>query len=205
VIAAGRRGLAAPVLWILAPVVVVALLRPWTVRPLDGARRVAFDARTFAVSAWPRVLREATQTAGDVSELAIQAGSSPAQARFLKGTGVVVAIDRQSRVGVMRVQVATSKPALVAIQIGPVIRGTALRDASSFIRFSDFTNQFEFAGAATALNDHALRSVVGAMPVDTLVGRTVTFIGAISRSPLREDGAIEIVPAQLELVQAGGK
>ena len=93
----------------------------------------------------------------------------------------------------------------MAIQIGPVIRGTALRDASSFIRFSDFTNQFDFAGAANALNDHVLRAVVGAMLVDTLVGRNITFIGAIGKSPLREDGAIEIVPVQLELVEAAGK
>jgi predicted lipoprotein len=183
----------------------VAILRPWTVREIDGGKPAAFDSSTFAVSAWPRVLREATQTATDVSELAIQAGPSSTNARFLKGTGVVAGVDRQSRVGVMRVQVASSKPATVAIQIGPVIRGTALRDASSFIQFSDFTNQFDFAGAANALNDHVLRVVVGAMPVDTLVGRTIAFIGAIGKSPLREDGAIEIVPVQVELVEAAGK
>jgi predicted lipoprotein len=186
-------------------VVLVALLRPWTIRPLDGPEAAAFDASTFAVSAWPRVLREARQTATDVSELSIQAGPSPTNARFVKGTGVVAAIDRHSRVGVIRVQISSSKPAAVAIQIGPVIRGTALRDASSIIRFSDFTNQLNFAGAANALNDQVLRTVIGAMPADTLVGRTITFVGAIGKSPLREDGAIEIVPVQLELVERGGK
>jgi predicted lipoprotein len=195
-----------PLLWIVAPALLVAVLRPWTIRPLGGGETAAFDAGTFAVSAWPRVLREATQTASDVSELAIQAGpSSSANPRFLKGTGVVGAVDRQSRVGVMRVQVSSSTPATVAIQVGPVIRGTAVRDASTFIQFSDFTNQFDFAGAANALNDHVLRTVIGPIPVDTLVGRTITFIGAIGKSPLREDGAIEIVPVQLELIEAAGK
>jgi predicted lipoprotein len=185
-------------------VAVLAVLRPWTIRRLDDGRTAAFDASTFAASVWPRVLREATQTASDVSELPIPAAASPAKARFLKGRGVVAAVDRQSRVGVMRVQVSGAKPVMVAIQIGPVIRGTALRDASSFIQFSDFTNQFDFAGAANALNDHVLRAVIGAMPIDTLAGRTITFIGAIGKSPLREDGAIEVVPVQLELIEAAG-
>ena len=132
-------------------------------------------------------------------------GASPARARFLKGTGVVVAIDRQSRAGVMRVQPSGSPTATVAIQIGPVMRGTALRDAASFIEFSHFTNQFDYAGAANALNDYALRTVVGALPADTLQGRTITFTGAAGKAPFREDGAIDLVPVQLELVEAARK
>ena len=183
----------------------VTIIRPWTIRPIEGSKPATLDAGTFAATAWPRLLREAAQTAADVSQLPMAPGTAADTARFVKGTGVVAAVDRQSRVGVMRVQIPGAKPSIVAIQVGPVIRGTAVRDASSFIRFSDFTNQFDFAGAANALNDHVLRTVVGAVPVDSLVGRTVTFVGAIGRTPLREDGAIEIVPVQLELVEAAGK
>jgi predicted lipoprotein len=202
VIASRRRRAGSVVLWIAAPLALVAIIRPWTIRPLEVTRTAAFDAGTFASAVWARVQREATQTATDVSDSSILAGSPSGEARFVKGTGVVTAVDRQSRVGVMRVRVSSARPAALAIQIGPVIRGTALRDATSFIRFSDFTNQFDFAGAATALNDQVLRAVVAAMPPDMLVGRTVTFVGAIGRSPVREDGAIEIVPVQLELVEA---
>jgi predicted lipoprotein len=201
--AAAARRLARPLLWIVAPLLLVAILRPWTIRPLDRAiTRAAFDASTFAAAAWPGILREATQTAGDVSELPTTAGVATAKARFLKGTGIVAAVDRQSRVGVMRVRIPGATQGVVAIQVGPVIRGTAVRDASSFIQFSDFTNQFDFAGAANALNDYVLRAVVGAIPIDALVGRTITFIGAIGKSPVREDGAIEIVPLQLEVIEA---
>jgi predicted lipoprotein len=201
----GRRTLVAPVLWVAAPVVLLAILRPWTIRPLEHARAAAFDAGTFAASAWPRVVREAAETATDVSALAADAGSPSAKARFLKGTGLVSAVDRQSRVGVIRVQVSGATPAAVAIQIGPVVRGTALRDASSFIRFSDFTNQFDFAGAANALNDYALRTVVAPVAVDTLAGRTIAFLGAIGKSPVREDGAIEVVPVQVTILGTVGK
>ena len=199
-----RRRLVVRILWIVAPVALVAILQPWTIRPIEGSQAGAFDAGTFARSAWPRVVRDARQRAVDVSELSVASGSRPATARFLTGTGVVTAVDRQSRVGVLRVRVAGPRPATVAIQIGPVIRGTAVRDASPFIQFSDFTNQFDFAAAANALNDHVLQAVIGPLPLDGLVGRTITFVGAIGKSPLREDGAIEMVPVQAALAEAAG-
>jgi predicted lipoprotein len=196
-----QRRLVNQVLWIVVPFAVIAMLRPWTIRPLESAAKGAFDASAFAATAWPRLVREATQTATDVSEVT----TAPGKPRFLRGTGTVAAVERQSRVGILRLQRTGSRPVTVAIQIGPVIRGTALRDASGFIEFSDFTNQFDYAGAANALNDYALRIVLGALPADTLQGRTITFIGAAGKAPVREDGAIEIVPVQLELVEPPGK
>ena len=37
------------------------------------------------------------------------------------------------------------KPTTVVLQIGPVIFGTALRDALPFIAFGDFVNQIDYA------------------------------------------------------------
>jgi len=189
-------------LLIVAPIVLVAILRPWTVRPIEDNKPAVFDASTFASSAWPRLVRESAHTATDVSEIATTVGTSPTSARIVKGTGVVSAIDRRSRVGVMLVHVAGTKKSIVAIQIGPVIRGTALRDASGFIHFSDFTNQSDYAAAANALNDAALRTVIEPLALDTLQGRTVAFAGAIGKSAPREDSAIEIVPLRLGLAEA---
>ena len=77
---------------------------------------------------------------------------------------------------------------------GTASRGTALRDAASFIQFSDFTNQSDYAGAANALNEYALRTVVAPLPLDAVSGRAISFVGAISTSALRDDGAIEVAP-----------
>ena len=175
---------------------VLAILRPWTVRPIDGDKPVAFDAATFASSAWPRLVRDASLTTIGVADVVPAPGAPVSQARFVKGAGTVTSIDRRSRVGVMLVRLLTSS-LVVAVQIGPVIRGTALRDASGFIQFSDFTNQSEYAAAANALNDSALRLVIAPVQFEALTGRTIWFIGAVGRSQLREDGAIEIVPIQL--------
>lgn len=195
---ARRRRIVRASLWI-APVALVAILRPWTVVPLEGNKPAVFEPETFAASTWPRLVREASDNATDVAEIVMPDGS-PTKPRFVKGIGVVEGVDRQSRVGVMRVQVKGSRPVKIAMQIGPVIRGTALRDASTFIHFSDFTNQFEYAGASNALNEYALRTVIAPLPFDTLQGRTIMFTGAIGKSAPREDGAIEITPVHLVFV-----
>ena len=199
----GHRVIARLLLWVGVPVALLGIVRPWTIRPLESQKPAIFDAGSFVASAWPRLLREATQTAADVSEAAMTRGASPARARFVRGTGVVAAVDRQSRIGVIRVRLSGSGPGpgAAAIQIGPVIRGTALRDASSFIQFSDFTNQVDYAGAANALNDHALRTVIALLPVETLQGRTITFIGAAAGSAARADAGVEIVPVSVEVIE----
>ncbi|MET0164305.1 MAG: DUF2291 family protein [Vicinamibacterales bacterium] len=186
------------------PIVLLAILRPWTVRSIGDDKPAGFDAASFPAVAWPKLLREATQTAVDVTSLPTESGAAP-RARFVKGQGVVAAIDRAARVGLLRLQLPGDSRPTVALQIGPVIRGTALRDASSFIRFSDFRNQFDYAGSANALNDYALRTVVAQLPLDSLQGRTVTFIGAVGKSVPVDGGVWEIVPVQLDIVESGRK
>lgn len=193
-----RASIARSLAWVVVPLVLVAILRPWTVRPIESDKPVEFDAAAFASSAWPRLVREANDSAVDVSDIVQAPGAPPSQARFVKGVGMVTAVDRQSRVGVMLVRLVSSS-LVVAMQIGPVIRGTALRDASGFIQFSDFTNQSEYAAAGNALNESAQRLVIAPVQFETLQGRTVSFVGAVGKSPLREDGAIEIVPIRLGL------
>jgi predicted lipoprotein len=190
------------VLWVMAAIVGLAIVRPWTVRPLEGDKPAAFDAATYAQSLWPRVLSDATQRAADVAALPPVTAERSAKARFVKGSGVVITVDRTSRVGLLRVQLAGSGAPSVAIQIGPVIRGTTLRDALSFVQFSDFTNQFEYAAAANALNDHVMRAVVATADVDALHGRTIGFVGAASTTT-PTGASLEIVPVTITVLDAG--
>jgi predicted lipoprotein len=132
-----------------------------------------------------------------------QAGAGTADARrpravFVKGTATVADVDRTSRIGLARLRLPWAKTAdAAAIQIGPVLRGTALRDALAFIRFTDFVNQLEFAGVANALNDRVIERVLTAVNVDALAGREVTFVGAV---PATGAGStLEIVPVHLQL------
>ncbi len=46
------------------------------------------------------------------------------------------------------------------MQIGPVIRGTTLRDVLPFIDFTAFRNQIDFAELARGLNDQAYKTAL---------------------------------------------
>ena len=75
---------------------------------------------------------------------------------FVKGRAVVTSVDTRSRVGLALLDLTPADGrADGALQIGPVLRGTALRDALEFVKFGDFVNQIAFAEVATALNERA--------------------------------------------------
>ncbi|MGI5290049.1 DUF2291 family protein [Nonomuraea polychroma] len=68
----------------------------------------------------------------------------------------------------------------VSLQIGPAINGTALRDAARFITFGQFTNQVEYADAATALNNEMRDKLLTGLDVAALDGKEISFAGAFT-------------------------
>ena len=64
------------------------------------------------------------------------------------------------------------------MQIGPAMRGTAIRDALDFVSFNDFTNQIDFARFGKSFNTYVNRNTLEKLPRDDLIGRKVTLIGA---------------------------
>lgn len=188
-------------------VVALALLRPWTIRPIQSAPPASFDAAAYVTTAWPRVLEEAERRAVELQAArasSATAGAGPASTRavFVRVTGVVTEVDRRSRVGLVRIRTGAGASALVAVQVGPVVRGSAVRDALPFVRFTDFANQTEFAAVSNALNDRVLRDVVGPVDLESLTGRTIAVIGAASFAG--GDRPVELVPVRIRL-EGGGR
>lgn len=113
----------------------------------------------------------------------------------VNGEGVIVEANTASRAAKLMVDMDADGAADLTIQLGPVIRGTALRDAMPFIVFTDFRDQIEFAKLARALNDLAHSGI--ALPEEELTGRRVKFEGVYT---LRNRGdRIELVPTSLEV------
>lgn len=187
----------------------LALLRPWTVQPIQTSPVRTFDAAAYVAEAWPRVIQEATRAAVPI-DLARGAAAAPAAGPsaprrpvFVTATGVVTDVDRRSRVGVLYLEIAGGQGLRAAVQVGPVLRGTSLRDALSFLRFTDFANQTEFAAVANALNDRVLRDVLAGLDVESLRGQALSITGVATLSLSADDRPIDVVPVAVQVAGGG--
>jgi predicted lipoprotein len=114
---------------------------------------------------------------------------------LVKLEGKIVAADTQSRAATVDVDVDGDGKADARVQIGPAIRGTALRDSLDFVNFNEFKNQIEWAQFGKAFNEKVNTSVLASLPRDGLNGKTVKVTGAF---PLPASGQLPLVtPASM--------
>lgn len=194
---------------------------PWTIRPIGSSSQPAETSTTtlspaaYIDSIWSaKLLPSITSSAVDARELLNAIGSSPAEALkrygrrdaggppyyIVRGRGTVTALDTRSRVGFALVDVTPpdGKPDL-SIQIGPVLRGTSLRDATGVIRFGDFLNQLQFADAGSEINNRILKTILTPLDKLAMKGRVISFTGAL---PALEQSSLplaELVPIALTI------
>jgi predicted lipoprotein len=120
-----------------------------------------------------------------------QAGTGSPYAYMVKGEGTVTEVDTSVPTGPMTIEVGHTK---VTVATGPVIAGTAIRDAVGFISFGDFTNQIDYADVANQINSQAKTEVIAKVDLTAVKGKKVAFYGAFSAlSP----GTIFLVPTEL--------
>jgi predicted lipoprotein len=111
--------------------------------------------------------------------------------------GKIIAANTTSRAGTIDVDADGDGKADLTVQIGPAMRGTALRDSLDFISFNTFTNQIDFAKFGKAFNQHVDKTMLSALPRDGLIGRQVSVLGAF---PLDKGSALPLVtPAAVTL------
>lgn len=177
---------------------------PWTVRPIEPESKAPATAVAYVDSVWSAKLVPAVvNSAVDARVLldasaAARTGYVRACCFLVKGSGTVLAVDTKSRVGLALVDIAPfdGKPD-VSVQIGPVLRGNSLRDATGLVRFTDFTNQLQFADAGNEINDRVLKMVLAPVVKDLTVGRRIQFVGAVPAREGTSPPLAELVPAQL--------
>lgn len=173
----------------------------------DEARMAAYVAEVWE----PKVLPVVQQNLVPLAELRAALAADPAAAGAahglrpegeanpwnfaVSGAGKIVDAKLESRAAKLMVDTDRDGAADVTVMLGPVIRGTALRDGMPFIVFTDFRDQIEFAKLANALNAQAHDSLT--IPQGDVVGQTATFEGMFT---LRDTaGQIELVPTMLSV------
>lgn len=142
------------------------------------------------------------QSNGDLTTLADEygkysMGTSGELSYVVKGTGTVEEVNTESQAGYMAIKLdGYNGTEAIKIQIGPVYKGSAVRDSLSFIKFGDYKNQEQWAAVSQSINEVVAKDVVEPAKPDSLQGKTVSFVGAFTVSSGSSD--VLITPVVLE-------
>ncbi|WP_419998983.1 DUF2291 family protein [Streptomyces boninensis] len=198
----GRGSLIAVVL-LVAAIALTTTYRSESAAKSGGKEK--FSPAKYAADTYqPKVVPAIKKNAVDLPKLhkAIAADSDAAGKRYghRPGTGpysfavTLTGTAGEARDGLMAVTVPGVDKARISIQTGPAINGTALRDAVGFIKFGQFTNQVDYADAATALNTAMKAKVLKSFDAAAAKGKKVTVTGAMT--PLTPD-VLTITPVAI--------
>ena len=195
----------------------IVLKPPFVIRPLPGRADAGSAAgQTPAVKfvnpIWAtKVLPTIQEKAQDIAKILPEIKADPNGAGqkygrreatnpynyMVKGTGKVTELHTESQAGTATIEI----PGLnekVALQIGPVVRGTALRDATGAVSFNQFTNQLDYADVSKEMNARAVKGAFSGLEPASLAGKNVTFFGAFTFDP-HSKSPILITPVKIGL------
>ena len=112
--------------------------------------------------------------------------------------GKIVSSNTESRAATIDVDGDGDGKADATVQIGPAMRGTALRDSLDFVSFNDFTNQIDFAQFGKAFNTYANKTFLEKISRDNLNGSQVKLLGTYQHGV---SSALPLIsPASLEIL-----
>ena len=153
--------------------------------PFVQSKAGPYDAVAEAIKASP------DEAGGRYGFRQNQAGASWTYAALIDGT--VTAANTESRAATLDVRTQSGR--VVTLQLGPVVRGTAIRDILSLHPFGSFKNQVDYAQYGKALNTKANATALATVPRQDLVGRHVTAIGVFA--PASGDAPPLVTPVEL--------
>ena len=204
-------------IWLAGAALVLLLLAvkpPFVIKPLarpgSGAQAVQSKGAQFADGVWDsKVLPAIQEKAQDIAKILPEIRADPAGAGqkygrrestnpynyMVKGTGKVLEVHTESQAGTIILEVPGLEEK-IALQIGPVVRGTALRDATGAAPFDQFSNQLDYADVSKEMNIRAVKTAFAGVDPSSLSGKTITFFGAFTFDP-RSKGPLLINPVRI--------
>jgi predicted lipoprotein len=121
---------------------------------------------------------------------------------MIKGSGKVTQVNTESRAGTMTVEIGNGgSHETINLQVGPVVIGTALRDATGLVSFNQFTNQTDYAGVSKEMNLRAIKDALAGRDPASFAGKTIQFFGTFTFDP-KSTSPIRVTPVKLEIVNS---
>ncbi|MCR5762994.1 MAG: DUF2291 domain-containing protein [Treponema sp.] len=177
----------------------------------------SFDAKQYVEDIWePKVLPLIEEKAVDLGVLFKELEENPDSACKKYGYCVgnegsnynfsgegkvkVISVNTESRNGILNVDVEPydGNPDFI-LQIGPVFKGTAMRDYLNFISINDFLNQVSYAKLGTELNMKVRDTIVNGIDFSSKEGNEF-YVSVVF--PLNKDSeGIKAVPVKIKSVE----
>lgn len=171
----------------------------------------SFDAQQYVLGIWDdKIVPELTDNAMDLKFIidGLKADRVEFEKKYgrrqeetssynyiVKGTYSVKSVLTASAAGVLELNLKdVSGKNDVQIQIGPVVKGSTVRDVLPFVRFGDFENQIQFAGVSREINIYIRNHILKSLDTKDLVGKNIDFIGAFTWN---NDGSVTITPISI--------
>ena len=167
-----------------------------------------FDPAKYVQEKWPDIVKFAKENTKPLTEVVALYSSDPAACgekfghratekdiwNFLvTGTAKVLKVNQESQNGLIELDIEPyDGKADCYLQIGPVVKGNALRDSMTFISFKDFKNQLTFGDVGKAINKYSVENISSKLTLDSLQDKQMTFVGAFSQG-----STILIVPTEI--------
>lgn len=135
----------------------------------------------------------------------VRDAGEPSAVFKVRGTATVLEFDDTSRNGLFRIDLPPyDSVADLPMQVGPVIRGQAIRDSAEFIRFTEVGNQLQFAALANELNARMVKDSVEPLDLENAAGLEIGFLGAFKITEGDSLDDIVITPVRISPVDGEG-
>ena len=149
---------------------------------------VGADGTTSKDSLIPIVQEYGLITAGD------------AHVYLVKGSGVISQVNTETSLGTIEVTLDGYDGLIkVLIYIGSRIPSdeTSIREGVGFIYIGDFKDQMEYGQVGQEINKRVSSQVLGNLDLNSLLGKTITFMGAFN---IRTFNLIQIILEEIRIV-----
>lgn len=149
------------------------------------------EPKDVAAKMWHDIFQDAQKAQITLEELDTKKQNDTSY--FVKFSGTVKNIDVKSKSVTVNVDIGN---ALIPLQTGTIIKGNAIRDASSLLSFDQFKNQIQYSKLSRELNLSAVKDLPKLD--ESAIGKKVNVLSALT---IRNDNIQDPVPLIIQLVE----
>ncbi|ABR73554.1 hypothetical protein CBG46_04495 [Actinobacillus succinogenes] len=157
----------------------------------EAASLANMDPKDVVTKMWTDIVQDAQKA--PISLESLENKKENDKSYFVRFSGVVEQVEVKSKF--ITVSVNTGNE-IIPIQVGSMIKGNAIRDASSLLSFDQFKNQIQYSKLAKELNKSAVQNLVKLD--DSSVGKKVDVLSALT---IKGDNIQNVVPLDIKIVE----